>query len=230
MISEGLWKRKFASNPHIVGQAITLDGVPRTIIGIVPASFQLEQWNFHPAEAYTPVGEWREPQFRDRAAAWGMDAIARLKPGVTLAEASQDMQRVNHGLGGDLSRRRRRHQDDDRSPERADRWRRAPGAGGADGRRAVRAADRLRQCREPATGAVDGAGAGVCSARRAGSTAGTTDPAGADREPGAGRGWRRAWTDARRIGARRQPLPRSRTCCRARKTSASMAACCCSPC
>ena len=41
MISEGLWKRKFASNPHIVGQAITLDGKPRTIIGIVPASFQL---------------------------------------------------------------------------------------------------------------------------------------------------------------------------------------------
>ncbi len=81
MISEGLWKRKFASNPHIVGQAITLDGEPRTIIGVVPASFQLEQWNFHPAEAYTPVGEWREPQFRNRNAAWGMDALARLKPG-----------------------------------------------------------------------------------------------------------------------------------------------------
>ncbi len=98
MISEGLWKRKFASNPHIVGQVIVLNGVPRTIIGIVPASFRLDQWNFHAAEAYTPVGEWREPQFRDRTAAWGMDAIARLKPGVTLAEASQDMERVNSGL------------------------------------------------------------------------------------------------------------------------------------
>jgi predicted permease len=98
MISEGLWKRKYASNPHIVGQAITLDGRPRTIIGIIPASFQLEQWNFHPAEAYTPVGEWSEPQFRDRAAAWGMDALARLKPGVTISEAAQDMRRVNHGL------------------------------------------------------------------------------------------------------------------------------------
>ncbi len=98
MISEGLWKRKFASNPHIVGQAITLDGVPRTIIGVVPASFDFRQWNFRPAEAYTAVGEYKEPQFRDRNAAWGMDAIARLKPGVTLAEAAEDMQRVNHGL------------------------------------------------------------------------------------------------------------------------------------
>jgi predicted permease len=98
MISEGLWKRKFASSAHIVGQTVTLDGVPRTIVGIVPASFRLEQWNFHPSEAYTPVGEWREPQFRDRAAAWGMDAIARLKPGMTLAEAAQDMQRVNLGM------------------------------------------------------------------------------------------------------------------------------------
>ncbi len=98
MISEGLWKRKFGSNPHIVGQSIILDGVDRTIVGVVPASFKLEQWNFHTSEAYTPVGEWREPQFRARTAAWGLDAIARLKPGVTLAGAQQDMARVNHGL------------------------------------------------------------------------------------------------------------------------------------
>jgi predicted permease len=98
MISEGLWKRKFASNPHIVGQTIILNGVGRTIIGIVPASFQLEEWNFHTAEAYTPMGEWAEPQFRDRTAAWGTDAVARLKPGVTLAQAAQDMERVNRGL------------------------------------------------------------------------------------------------------------------------------------
>ncbi len=98
MISEGLWKRKFASNPNILGQAIILDGRPRTIIGVVPASFQLRQWNFRPGEIYTPVGEYPVPHFRDRQAAWGMDAIARLKPGMTLAQAAQDMARVNRGL------------------------------------------------------------------------------------------------------------------------------------
>lgn len=98
MISEGLWKRKFASNPNILGQAIILDGRPRTIIGVVPGSFQLRQWNFQPSEIYAPVGEYPVPHFRDRNAAWGMDAIARLKPGVTLAQAAQDMARVNGGL------------------------------------------------------------------------------------------------------------------------------------
>ncbi len=98
MISEGLWKRKFASNPHIVGQAIVLDAVPHTIIGVIPASFQLRQWNFQTGDIYTPVGEYSVPHFRDRTAAWGMDAIARLKPGVTLAQAARDMERVNRGL------------------------------------------------------------------------------------------------------------------------------------
>ena len=98
MISEGLWKRKFASNPNVLGQAIVLDGKARTIIGIIPASFQLRQWNFHPGDIYTPVGEYDDPHFRQRQAAWGMDAIARLKPEVTLAKAAQDMERVNRGL------------------------------------------------------------------------------------------------------------------------------------
>ncbi len=98
LISEGLWKRKFASNPKILGQAIVLDGRPRTIVGIIPASFQLQQWNFKTGDIYTPVGEYTDPHFRQRQAAWGMDALARLKPGVTLAQAGQDMERVNRGL------------------------------------------------------------------------------------------------------------------------------------
>ena len=115
MISEGLWKRKFASNPHVVGQVIVLDGVPRVIIGVIPASFQLRQWNFHPGEIYTPVGEYRDPHFRERQAAWGMDAIARLKPG-----RDADPGRAGHGAGESragsrLSRRRCRDQDHHRS-------------------------------------------------------------------------------------------------------------------
>jgi putative ABC transport system permease protein len=98
MISEGLWKRKFASNPNIVGQVIVLDGVPRTIVGVVPGSFQLNEWNFRTSEVYTPVGEYSEPEFRRRSAAWGLDAIARVRPGVTLTQAARDMERVNRGL------------------------------------------------------------------------------------------------------------------------------------
>ncbi len=98
MVSEGLWKRKLGSNPNIFGQAIVLDGIPRTIIGIIPSSFQLRQWNFRPGDIYTPVGNYGDPHFRERQASWGMDAIARLKPGVNLSQAAQDMEGVNHGL------------------------------------------------------------------------------------------------------------------------------------
>ena len=98
MISEGLWKRKFGSDPNLMGKVIILDGEGRTVIGIVPASFHLKVWNFRVPDVYAPIGEYKEPRFRDRHAAWGTDAIARLKPGVTLAEAAQDMARVNHGL------------------------------------------------------------------------------------------------------------------------------------
>ena len=98
MISEGFWKRKFASNPNVIGQAIVLDKKPHTIIGIIPASFQLRQWNFHPGDIYTPVGNYSDPHFRNRQASWGLDAVARLKPGVTQAQAAQDMEGVNRGL------------------------------------------------------------------------------------------------------------------------------------
>lgn len=98
LISEGLWKRKFGSDPHVLGQTIILDGAARTVIGIVPASFQLKMSNFVRSDIFTPVGEFSQPQFRNRSAAWGMDAVARLKPGVSLSDAAQDMARVNRGL------------------------------------------------------------------------------------------------------------------------------------
>ncbi len=98
LISEGLWKRKFASDPNILGHTILLDGEGRTIIGIIPASFRVKMWNFAYADVYTPMGQFGQPEFRNRSAAWGTDILARLKPGVSLADAAQDMVRVNRNL------------------------------------------------------------------------------------------------------------------------------------
>ncbi len=98
LISEGLWQRKFGSDPRVLGKTIILDGQGRTVIGIIPVSFRLKMWNFERSEVYTPIGEFSQPQFRNRSAAWGTDALARLKPGVSLSEAEQDMARVNRGL------------------------------------------------------------------------------------------------------------------------------------
>lgn len=103
MITEGLWQRKFGGRKDIIGQRMVLDDAGRTIIGVVPSSFHLRIQNFQRGgpmnEVYVPVGEYNEPKFYgERAAGWGLDAIGRLKPGVTLQQAREDMDRVSRNL------------------------------------------------------------------------------------------------------------------------------------
>jgi predicted permease len=98
LITEGLWKRKFGSAPDIVGKSIRLDSNLYTVIGVIPATFHYENNNYRPdAEVFVPIGQWNNPLFRDRRTGMGMDAVGRLKPGVTLAQANSDMSGVaNH--------------------------------------------------------------------------------------------------------------------------------------
>jgi predicted permease len=101
MISERLWRRKFNSEPNIVGQRAVLDDESRTIIGVVPDSFHLKIQNFQSYlsnDVYTPVGEFKDPRFRNRASGWGMNAIGRLKPGVSLQQAHADFEHITSDL------------------------------------------------------------------------------------------------------------------------------------
>ena len=103
MITEGLWQRKFGGRKDIIGQRMILDDVGRTIVGVIPSSFHLRIQNFQRGgplnDVYVPVGEYNEPKFYgDRGAGWGLDAIGRLKPGVTLQQAREDMERVSRDL------------------------------------------------------------------------------------------------------------------------------------
>jgi predicted permease len=98
LISEGLWKRKFGSDSNIVGKRIVVAGEGRTIIGVIPASFHLRIQNFRSSDIYVPIGQETSPAFYQRDSFWGTDAIALLKPGVSLAQAREDMKRVNAGL------------------------------------------------------------------------------------------------------------------------------------
>jgi predicted permease len=102
LITEALWKRKFGGSRDIVGQRLIIDSVGRTVVGVVP-TLHLSIQNFQrgvPAnEIYTPIGEYNEPRFYNaRGSGWGMNAIGRLKPGVTLEQARDDMDRVTRNL------------------------------------------------------------------------------------------------------------------------------------
>jgi predicted permease len=98
MISAGLWNKKFGSAPDVIGKSMTLDGTDYTIVGVVPASFHLYMQNFHAGDVYVPIGQWNDVIFHDRNVAMGMDAVARLKPGVTIEQARADMIRVTRDL------------------------------------------------------------------------------------------------------------------------------------
>jgi len=98
LIGGGFWKRKFGSSPDALGKTLTLDGVSYTVVGVIPADFRYESGNFHDSDVYVPIGQWNDTTFRDRRAGMGMDAVGRLKPGVTLQQAQADMDIVARGL------------------------------------------------------------------------------------------------------------------------------------
>jgi putative ABC transport system permease protein len=95
VISYGLWQRRFAANPNLVGQQITLDGVSRTIVGIMPQgfSFPLEAQK---TEFWLPLNPTSEVN-KERGAHYLL-MIARLKQGVQLTQAQAEMETIARRL------------------------------------------------------------------------------------------------------------------------------------
>ncbi len=97
MIGDGLWHRKFASSPDVLGKSITVDGRDCTIVGVMPEKSPI----YTTADVFTPLGQFNEEPFRDRRASLGTVGIARMKPGVTLAQARADMDAVARNLAAE---------------------------------------------------------------------------------------------------------------------------------
>ena len=88
LLSHSFWQRQFASNPKIIGQAVTLNDVAVTVVGVLPASFDFGS-AFHPgmnAEIFSPA-------INDQFRRWGhmLSILGVLKPGVTPAAAQNEM-------------------------------------------------------------------------------------------------------------------------------------------
>jgi putative ABC transport system permease protein len=98
LISGGFWARKFASSPDVLGKTLTLDSTNYTVIGVIPASFHFWGWNFHRSDVYVPIGQNKDSIFRDRRVGMGMDAVGRLKPGVTFEQARADLDALGQHL------------------------------------------------------------------------------------------------------------------------------------
>ena len=98
VLSDGFWHRRFGASRKVLGQSISLNGTPYTVIGVLPANFYFWRNNSNPAAIYIPLGQWTDATFLDRRVGMGMNAVGRLKTGVTLAQGRSDMDGVAANL------------------------------------------------------------------------------------------------------------------------------------
>lgn len=88
ILSYGYWQRKFGGDPRIIGRTVVIDFVPREVIGVMPQDFRFV--NVSP-DIFLPQ---RFPKTIIGPEAFNYAGIGRLKPGVTIAMANQDVARV----------------------------------------------------------------------------------------------------------------------------------------
>jgi putative ABC transport system permease protein len=85
VLGHGYWQRRFGGDPSVVGRTIDIDGYPMTVVGILPASAQLPDLQvdvWYPANTYP-----EQPAYNNHT--W--NAIARLRPGFTAADAQREL-------------------------------------------------------------------------------------------------------------------------------------------
>ncbi len=100
VLSYGLWAERFGKDPGVLGKAISFNHVPTTVVGVMPKDFRfpkLSVFNFEP-RFFTPSRLQAEGYHRGSRS---LAAIARLKPGVSLATARAEVAKVGDQLAAE---------------------------------------------------------------------------------------------------------------------------------
>jgi predicted permease len=99
IVGDGLWRRRFGADPRLPGRAVRLDGEATTVVGVMPGDFDV----IFPADASVPAGVALWIPFRSDLAREPRDLgylrmIARLRPGVTIAQAQAELSEIARRL------------------------------------------------------------------------------------------------------------------------------------
>ena len=110
LLSEGLWKQAFNADQQIAGKTIRVNGKPRTVVGVMPASFRFPEMmgqDLHKG-LWLPIQPTTEMQ-KDRGSHF-FSIVAELKPGVAVAQAhaelaaiAQHIRQIDPEKGKDIS-------------------------------------------------------------------------------------------------------------------------------
>ena len=93
ILSHALWHERFGSDAGVVGKRILLDGVPKEVVGVMPAGFS------YPAgrDAWMPL-EYDANFLTKERSNWSLDVIARLKPNVTAQQSAAEVETLGRQL------------------------------------------------------------------------------------------------------------------------------------
>ena len=103
ILTHGFWTRRFGADPAIVGRPITLNGEPTEVVGVLPRWFDFAS-TFAPSSRVDFLTTFPVSAETDRQGNT-LSMIGRLKPGVTVASAQADLDRVNKQLAAADPRR-----------------------------------------------------------------------------------------------------------------------------
>jgi len=103
LLSDGFWRRRFGAAPSAIGQAISVDDEPCTIVGVLPAAFW---WTTTPDIVLIYPTQANAAASR---AQHSMDVIGRLKPGVSFEQARADMDTIGKRLSAEYPQTNAKH-------------------------------------------------------------------------------------------------------------------------
>jgi putative ABC transport system permease protein len=90
VLSYGLWRRVFGGNPNVIGSTIDIDGVPMSVVGVMPAGFSYPD----ETEIWGPLAFSPNDLSENSRGGHGLEVLGRMKPGLSLAQVQSDMDRV----------------------------------------------------------------------------------------------------------------------------------------
>jgi len=111
LLTSQLWRQQFQSDPGILGRSITLNGFPHTVIGVMPQSFHLpvvetiagpDRDRGKPVEAIVPLALSKD-RLEEAMGDFDYPGLARLKPGVSVAQANAEINAMQHTISASLS-------------------------------------------------------------------------------------------------------------------------------
>ena len=102
ILSYGLWARRFNSDPHMIGRIVTVNGHSCLVIGVMPPEFNfpLRRQAAHTPSPY--VEFWAPLSVSPGSQQGGLGAVARLRRGISLAQAGQDLASISEALTHDF--------------------------------------------------------------------------------------------------------------------------------